>query len=93
MNTKEQVKKVYGSTEFVDQDGNFKYEQSVLKAIRKKCLHDCCCGSYEEVKNCNCTTCFLYPFRLGTNPFRKKYTTSEEVIENRRKNMTELRSK
>ena len=37
--------------------------QNPLKAIRGKCL-DCCCGSGSD--------CPLWPFRMGTNPFRKK---------------------
>ncbi len=41
-----------------------------MKAIRAKCL-DCCCGQYGEVKNCTCTNCPLYNFRLGKNPNRK----------------------
>lgn len=43
---------------------------TALKAIRLKCL-DCCCGSSEEVKNCPCTDCSLYPYRDGHNPARK----------------------
>lgn len=36
-------------------------------AVRGKCLQ-CCCGSPLEVKNCQTTTCALYPFRLGKSP-------------------------
>ena len=38
-----------------------------LKAIRLKCL-DCCCGSSNEVSECPCVDCSLYPFRFGKNP-------------------------
>lgn len=48
-----------------------------LKAIRAKCL-DCCCGQVNEVKECPCTDCPLYPFREGRNPFRKKRELTEE---------------
>jgi hypothetical protein len=48
-----------------------------LKAIRAKCL-DCCCGSASEVNKCVSTNCALWPFRLRTNPFRKKSTLSQD---------------
>lgn len=34
------------------------------KAIREKCI-DCCGGQTKEVRLCTCTTCPLYPFRMG----------------------------
>ena len=48
-----------------------------LRAIRAKCL-DCCCGSASEVRKCVSTNCPLWPFRLRTNPFRKKSDLSED---------------
>jgi hypothetical protein len=45
--------------------------QNPLKAIRGKCL-DCCSGNAAEVRKCVATDCALWPFRMGTNPFRKK---------------------
>lgn len=50
---------------------------SVLKAIKKHCL-DCCCFQRDEVKYCPCTSCNLWPFRLGKNPYRKKRELTEE---------------
>ena len=47
------------------------------KAIRAKCL-DCSGGSSDNVKTCPVTSCPLYPFRLGSNPFRKKKEYTEE---------------
>lgn len=41
----------------------------VLKAIRAKCL-DCSGGSPKEVADCLVRDCALFPFRLGTNPWR-----------------------
>ena len=41
----------------------------VLKAIRAKCK-DCCGGSEAEVRRCGMIDCPLWPFRMGTNPFR-----------------------
>ena len=48
-----------------------------VKAIRAFCL-DCCGGSPYEVKDCTARDCFLYPFRLGRNPFRTKREMTEE---------------
>ena len=48
-----------------------------LKAIREKCL-DCCCYQKNEVKLCTETTCALYPFRMGKNPYRTKREYTEE---------------
>src|SRR6476660_271428 len=45
--------------------------QNPLKAIREKCL-DCCCGNAAEVRKCVAVDCHLWPFRMRTNPFRKK---------------------
>lgn len=47
-----------------------------VKAIRAKCL-DCCCGSPEEVRQCPCENCALYPFRLGKNPYRANKEPTE----------------
>ena len=43
--------------------------EPVLRAIRRKCL-DCSGGSAAEVADCLVRNCALYPFRLGTNPWR-----------------------
>jgi len=45
--------------------------QNPLKAIREKCI-DCSCGDTSEVRKCVAVDCALWPFRTGTNPFRKK---------------------
>jgi hypothetical protein len=45
--------------------------QNPQKAIREKCL-DCCCGNAAEVRKCVAVDCSLWPYRVGTNPFRKK---------------------
>ena len=79
----------YYSKNFVNETGDFDYVKSPLKAIRAKCLYDCCVGSTDEVKNCTCTHCFLYPFRLGKNPFRTPRVMSEERL----KQLEEMRKK
>jgi hypothetical protein len=51
--------------------------QNPLKALREKCL-DCCCANAAEVRKCVAVDCALWPFRMGTNPFRKKRELSTE---------------
>lgn len=48
----------------------------VMRAIRAKCL-DCSGGSHVEVADCLVTTCPLYPFRLGTNPWRAERSDAQ----------------
>lgn len=83
--------KLHYEDQFTDEQGNFQYYQNPMKAIRAKCLHDCCAGSAEEVKNCNCTKCFLWPFRLGKNPYRTPKVYTEEELEAKRERMRQIR--
>lgn len=55
---------------------NNNHSPNPLKAIRAKCL-DCCCDSPVEVRLCPSRNCALHPFRLGTNPFRRKRVLTE----------------
>jgi hypothetical protein len=48
-----------------------------MKAIRAKCV-DCSAGNVAEVRRCVVIKCALWPFRLGSNPFREKRVMSEE---------------
>ena len=68
-------------------DNTNKAITSPVKAIRAKCL-DCCCDNANEVRLCPATTCPLYPFRMGHNPFRPKreYTDEERQIMRERLN-------
>jgi hypothetical protein len=50
--------------------------QNPVKAIRAKCL-DCCCGNAAEVRKCVATKCALWPFRMNSNPFRKRSPLSD----------------
>ena len=63
-------------------------QDEILKAIREKCL-DCCCGNRAEVKDCLVQGCPLYPFRMGTNPWRPE--ASEATREIRRRNAAKIR--
>jgi hypothetical protein len=42
----------------------------VLKAIRAYCI-GCSGGSRSEVAKCPIVLCELYPFRMGSNPWRR----------------------
>lgn len=50
---------------------------SPLAAIRQKCL-DCCCGQPSEVRLCPIERCPIHPFRMGTNPHRKRRELSDD---------------
>lgn len=40
-----------------------------VQSIRKFCVQ--CLGSQKAPRHCTSTVCWLYPYRLGTNPNRK----------------------
>lgn len=67
-------------------------EKNPVKAIRKKC-YDCSGWSYTEAERCQVKDCPLYPFRKGTNPFRKKKKMTEAQKEAARKRLAEARKK
>lgn len=55
-------------------------KRPLLKIIRDKCL-DCCCQLRSEVRNCIIPQCPLWPYRMGTNPFRiSKAVTEKQKI-------------
>ena len=54
----------------------------IIRAIRAKCL-DCSGGSHSEVAACLVTTCQLYPFRLGTNPWRAERSEAQQEASRR----------
>lgn len=62
----------------------YERQMNPVKAIREKCVQDCCAGLVDEVKNCLCPSCPLYPFRFGKNPFRTKRELSDEQKEKMR---------
>ena len=53
------------------------HPKSPIKAIRAKCV-DCCVGDLSEVRKCVATSCPLWPFRMGKNPFWGKDVTGAE---------------
>lgn len=62
--------------------------QRPLRAIRAKCL-DCCAGQRSEVANCTATTCPLWAFRFGVDPWRKPATAAQcaASVRNARRNL------
>lgn len=54
--------------------------QNPVKAIRAFCI-ECFGDSPREIVNCTATTCPLYPFRMGTNPYRAKRELTEQQKE------------
>lgn len=49
-----------------------------LAAIRAKCI-DCSGGQLSEIRHCHIVRCALHPFRMGSNPHRKRRELSEEA--------------
>ncbi len=49
----------------------------LLKAIRANCI-GCCGGAEGEVRRCRIVDCDLWPFRMGSNPFRTREMTEEQ---------------
>jgi len=58
----------------------FRLNLPPLKAIREKCVQDCCNGYTEEVDNCLVPYCELYPYRFGKIPEDKKNISLPKVI-------------
>jgi hypothetical protein len=51
-----------------------------IKAIRAKCI-DCCGGVMYQVRECGCSDCSLYPYRMGKNPNRKRNAEQTEATQ------------
>jgi hypothetical protein len=49
----------------------------ILRVIREKCL-DCCAGSETEVRKCTAIKCALWPYRMASNPFRRRELSDEQ---------------
>lgn len=63
-----------------------------LKAIRAKCL-DCSCWQVNEVRLCSHEKCALYPFRMGTNPYREPRKLTDEQKAAARESLAKARAK
>lgn len=63
------------SDDIVPLQGHIK--KPLLKIIRQKCL-DCCVYQHAEVRRCHITSCSLWPYRMGTNPFHDRKMTDED---------------
>lgn len=42
----------------------------LLQAMRRRCV-DCCGGKTDEVRRCTAVACPLWPYRMGTDPWRR----------------------
>lgn len=60
----------------------------ILKVIRAKCLD--CSQAPSEVARCTAVDCPLWPYRMGSNPFRAE--RSEAVREAARQNVQKARA-
>ena len=49
---------------------------TLIKAVRMKCL-ECVSGSTKQVKYCNFSACYLWPYRLGRMPLRNDFQVPE----------------
>ena len=61
----------------------------LLTAIRANCLN-CCMGSAAEVRRCGIADCSLWPYRMGTNPFRAETSGAQRAAA--RRNMARLQA-
>lgn len=50
------------------------HPESPMKAVRVHCVR-CCGGSYAEANKCTATSCALWAYRMGRNPFHAKSKT------------------
>lgn len=62
-----------------------------MKVIRSKCLD--CSHTADEVRKCVAADCALWPYRMGSNPFRAPMALSEEERQKRAEWMRQIRSK
>lgn len=52
----------------------------IMSVIRAKCL-DCCSNDRSEVRKCTAVSCALWPYRMGSNPFRSRELSDEQRAE------------
>jgi hypothetical protein len=52
-------------------------QMPLLKVIRAKCLD--CSYTASEVRRCTAVDCSLWPYRMGTNPFRAERSDAQKA--------------
>jgi hypothetical protein len=52
-------------------------QMALLKVIRAKCLD--CSYTASEVRRCTAVHCALWPYRMGTNPFRAERSDAQKA--------------
>jgi len=55
-----------------------------IKSIKFYCKEMCCAGDQKSWKECVFTDCFLFPYRMGRNPFYKGKGHSADFMRNLR---------
>jgi len=63
-----------------------------LRAIRKHCV-ECSGGVIPEVKLCQITKCYCFPFRMGRNPYRITRKLTKEQKDRLATRLSKSRSK
>lgn len=51
----------------------------LLQAMRRRCV-DCCAGKVDEVRRCTATACPLWPYRMGTDPWRAEGSRAKPML-------------
>jgi len=64
--------------------------ETPVRTIRKFCL-ECMSGQYSEVEACKSERCWLFPYRMGKNPKRKKRQLTEQQKAKLRENLKKAR--
>ena len=52
-------------------------QMPLLRVIRAKCLD--CSYTASEVRRCTAVDCVLWPYRIGTNPFRAERSEAQKT--------------
>jgi hypothetical protein len=52
-------------------------QMPLLRVIRAKCLD--CSHTASEVRRCSAVDCSLWPYRMGTNPFRAERSDAQKA--------------
>ena len=66
-----------------------KLYDTLIKAIREKCLN-CSCWQSGEVRQCTAIDCPIYPYRMGTRPSEETLKTLEDYYSKNPKPIKEV---
>jgi len=54
------------------------HKRALTSVIREKCMD--CSHTFAEVRKCVAAHCPLWPYRMGTNPFRKEISEEQRKV-------------